>query len=113
MSIPRKRPEKESLMLYDERQFLGGKAVPLAPDDPASVAACFADPGLSLALVAHKRVKAYAAWLWEGNDGQAYFSKLLANGRAFAWKPGATVSRVLAASPSMREAHMRGKKGDL
>lgn len=94
----------EKLTLYDERALLGTARSPLRPGEPASVAACFDDPGLSLRLVAEKRIKAYAAWLWEGNDGQAYYSKKLANGRTFAWRPGATVQRVLAASPSMRAA---------
>jgi len=94
----------EKLTLYDSRALIDRPLAPARPEDALSVAACFerTDPGLRLTLVSEKHIRAYSAWLWEGNDGQAYYSKRLANGKCFAWKPGATVVRVLAASPSMR-----------
>ena len=93
-----------SLILGDPRALLEGGRSPAKPEDPRSVQAAFPeDPGLRLELRAEKHIGAYSAWLWEGNDGQAYYSKLMRNGKTLAWKPGATIKRVLWANPSLRD----------
>ena len=93
---------KERLTLYDSRALLESPAAPASPDEAASVQAALASPGLRLTLLAEKHIKAYSAWLWEGNDGQGYFSKKFPNGKTLAWKAGATAERVLNANPSMK-----------
>ncbi len=93
----------EKLTLYDSRALLDpGTAAPARPSEALSVAACFDDPGLKLALVAEKHVIAYSAWLWEGNDGQGYFSKKFRNGKTIAWKPGATAEFILNRNKSLK-----------
>lgn len=97
----------EKLTLYDPRALLGDAAAPTRPDEASSVAACFDDPDLRLRLRAHKQVQAYEAWLWEGNDGQAYYSKKLANGKTMAWRPGGTADFVLNKNPSLKRGRTR------
>lgn len=95
-------------LLHDARALLDGASEPGNPDEAEDVAASLAGlrPGLRLELLAHKRVQAYEAWLWKGNDGRAYYSKRLANGRTLAWGPKATFERVL------RAAKRRGMNWD-
>ena len=82
-------------MPFDSRALFGEPSRPIRPHEPGSVALALAKPGLSLRLRRHKRVQAYEAWLWEGSDGLAYFSKKMASGKTLAWGTNATIERVL------------------
>lgn len=87
-------------IIHDARALLDAASAPSNPADPADVAASLAGqrPGLRLTLRTHKKVQAYEAWLWEGSDGRAYFSKKMANGRTMAWPTGASIERALRAN---------------
>lgn len=85
----------QSFVLHDSRALLDAAIRPSRPEHASSVAEAIGAPGLALKLRAHTTKRLYEAWLWEGNDGQAYFSKRLRDGRTLAWKPGATIERAL------------------
>lgn len=103
MTTRRQSAQAPIIELAGPRALLGqDHAVPADPAVAVSVAACFpSSPGLRLTLVASKETKRYKAWLWAGNDGQTYFSKLL-NDRSMAWKPGGTIERILRRNPSLK-----------
>ncbi len=88
------------LFIHDARALIDVASAPLRPEDPMDVAASLVGvrPNLTLILRAHKRVQAYEAWLWEGSDGRAYFSKRLASGRTLAWGSGASIERAMKAN---------------
>jgi hypothetical protein len=86
-------------LLHDPRALLGDRASPrdpgYGPDVSASLAAS-GHPGLRLALIGHKKVSTYEAWLWGDQAQRAYYSKKMANGRSFAWATGTSIERVRA-----------------
>ncbi len=100
------------LFIHDARALLDVASAPLRPEDPQDVAASLVNvrPGLSLALRAHKRVQAYEAWLWEGSDGRAYFSKRLASGRTMAWGSGSSIERAMKANSRGMEPVRRAQE---
>lgn len=85
----------QSFVLHDSRALLDAAIRPSRPEHAGSVAEALGSPGLTLRLRAYTVKRLYEAWLWEGNDGQAYFSKRLRTGITMAWKPGATIERAL------------------
>lgn len=85
----------ERFVLHDSRALLDAAIRPSRPELANSVVEALGSSGLILRLRAHTSKRLYEAWLWEGNDGQAYFSKRLRTGITMAWKPGATIERAL------------------
>lgn len=91
------------LSLESTRALWGEDARPTRPESASSVCEALSPgvPGLTLRLRAHRKTSLYEAWLWEGNDGQAYLSRRERSQKTSARKMNATIERALQANKRM------------